>query len=38
MRRWIQAAALGVGLAAWGNPVEAQLPQKRLFLEGLVAP
>ena len=35
MRRWIQAAALGVGLAVWGNPVQAQLPQKRLFLEGL---
>src|SRR6186997_1631873 len=35
MKRWIQAAALGVGLAAWGNSVQAQQPQKRLFVEGL---
>ena len=35
MRRWIPAAMLGLALAAWGSPVQAQLPGKRFFLEGL---
>ena len=35
MTRWMQVAVLGLALAAWGSPVEAQTLGKRFFVEGL---